>query len=64
MARVDGLGYRRKSEGAVALLIAAGVVVWGGATLLIDAWMRERRRRPILGGRLAPYQRSSVADKA
>jgi hypothetical protein len=44
----------------VALLIFVLFLVWAGATLLIDAWLR---RRPGLIERLRPYQ-SSVADKA
>jgi hypothetical protein len=46
----------------VALLIVAGLLLWAGATLLIDAWLR-RRHRPDLVERLVPYV-PSVADEA
>jgi hypothetical protein len=47
-------------------VIVAGIAVflltWAGSTLLLDAWVR-RRRRPTLTERLLPYQ-PSVADEA
>ncbi len=36
-------------------LIVAGLLVWAGATLLIDAWVRHRRR-PDVAERLRPFQ--------
>lgn len=39
----------------------AGMLVWMGSALLIDAWMRSRR--PSLSDRLAPFQRQWVADE-
>jgi hypothetical protein len=39
------------------------MLVWVGATLLIDACVR-RRRRPSLAERLAPFVQPSVADEA
>jgi hypothetical protein len=43
-------------------LIVVGVLVWGGSTLLLDAWWG--RQRVDLVDRLMPYQRGSVADEA
>jgi hypothetical protein len=49
----------------VGLLIDFGMVLWGGVTLLLDAWHRVRRhRRPELADRLAPFQSSPLADEA
>jgi hypothetical protein len=45
------------------LLIVAGLLMWAGTTMLIDAWMR-RQRRPTLAERLAPYQPRHVSDEA
>ena len=47
---------------AVEVLIAAGLLAWGGSALLIDAWL-NRRYRPTLAERLAPF-RGQVADEA
>jgi hypothetical protein len=44
-------------------LVAVGLLVWVGTTLLIDAAIR-RHRRPSLTERLAPYQHDSLADEA
>ena len=38
-------------------------LVWSGATLLIDRWLR-RSRGLSLHERLAPFQRPYVADEA
>ena len=46
----------------VGAVVAVGLLVWAGATLLIDAAWRQRR--PDLTDRLRPYQPSSVADEA
>jgi hypothetical protein len=43
------------------LLVAVGILVWAGVTLIIDA--RLRRRRPDLAERLRPFQ-PKVADEA
>jgi hypothetical protein len=43
-------------------LVAVGLLVWVGATLLIDAAIRHRR--PSLTERLTPYQHDSLADEA
>jgi hypothetical protein len=45
----------------VVALVMVGVLVWGGATLLLDAWWR-RWDRPDLADRPMPYP--SVADEA
>jgi hypothetical protein len=43
-------------------LIVVGVRVWGGSTLLLDAWWG---RRPVeLADLLMPFQAGSVADEA
>jgi hypothetical protein len=47
----------------VAALILVGVLVWIGATLLIDPWL-GRRRRPDLAERLPPFQATSLANEA
>lgn len=52
----------RSVAGVVAVLAVAGVLVWAGSALLIQAWI-DRRGRPGLAGRLLPYQRM-VADEA
>jgi hypothetical protein len=44
----------------IVVLIVAGLMVWFGAALLIDAWQGSRLD---LAERLAPYQ-VSVADEA
>jgi hypothetical protein len=46
----------------VVLVIVAGLLVWVGATLIIDGWLR-RPRRPDLVERLRPFQ-PYVADEA
>jgi hypothetical protein len=46
----------------VVALIVAGLLVWGGATLLRDAWWG--RQRVDLVDQLMPYQTGSVADEA
>jgi hypothetical protein len=46
----------------VVALIVVGVLVWGGSTLLLDAWLK--RRPTDLIDRLMPYQSGSVADEA
>jgi hypothetical protein len=51
------------SDVLVAALIVVGVLVWGGSTLLLDAWWR-RWDRPDLAERLRPYGHRSVADEA
>jgi hypothetical protein len=38
------------------------VLVWAGATLLIDAYIRRDRRRSLTD-RLLPYQPPSLADE-
>jgi hypothetical protein len=46
------------------VLIVAGVLLWAGASLLIDAWLR-RHLRPDLADRLIPFQTPpSLADEA
>jgi hypothetical protein len=40
----------------------AGVVIWGGSTLLLDA--RWKPQPTELVDRLMPYQYASVADEA
>jgi hypothetical protein len=47
----------------VALLIVAGLLLWVGATLLIDASLR-RPRRPDLTERLWRFRPTTVADEA
>jgi hypothetical protein len=47
----------------VSAMVAVGLLVWAGATLLIDAAWR-RPGRPGLTERLRPYQPSSLADEA
>jgi hypothetical protein len=44
------------------VVIVAGLLVWAGSTLLIDAWL-QRRPRPDLAERLRSVQ-PSVADEA
>jgi hypothetical protein len=46
----------------VVLLIVAGVLVWGGSTLIIDAVVC-RNRRGTLTERLLPFRPVSVADE-
>jgi hypothetical protein len=43
------------------LLVAAGIIGWVGATLLIDACLR-RQGRPDLTERLRPYQPNTLGD--
>jgi hypothetical protein len=43
-------------------LIVAGALLWGGATLLLDAWWK--RQPTDLADRLMPYHSGSVADEA
>ena len=45
-----------------AILVIAGLLMWAGSALIIDWWL-ERRRRPSLYERLAPYM-PTVADEA
>jgi hypothetical protein len=45
------------------LLVVVALLVWAGATLLIDGWL-QRPRRVSLDERLAPFQRRYVADEA
>ena len=45
----------------VALLVVAFLMLWAGSALIIDWWL-ERRRRPSLYERLAPYV-PTVADE-
>jgi hypothetical protein len=47
----------------VALLVVAGLMVWVGATLMIDGWIR-RPRRPDLAEPLWRYRLITVADEA
>jgi hypothetical protein len=46
----------------VVALIVVGLLVWGGSTLLLDAWCK--RQPSDLTERLVPYQSGSVADEA
>jgi hypothetical protein len=46
----------------VVALIVVGVLVWGGSTVLLDAWWK--REPTDLVDRLLPYQSGSVADEA
>jgi hypothetical protein len=46
----------------IVALVAVFVLVWTGASLLYDAWLR-RRHCPSLLERLAPYQPRSVAGQ-
>jgi hypothetical protein len=46
----------------VALLLVVGMLVWAGATLLIDAWL-GRDPRIDLAQRLDPHQ-TTVGDEA
>jgi hypothetical protein len=43
------------------LFVLAGVVLWAGATMKLDTWMRSRQ--PVLLYRLRPFQ-GSIADEA
>ena len=45
------------------LIGVAGLLLWAGPALLLDAWIR-RQRRPTLAERLAPYQQRHVSDEA
>lgn len=45
----------------VEVLLVAGLLSWGGTTLLLDAWLTQRR--PSLADRLRPFS-GSVADEA
>jgi hypothetical protein len=47
----------------VAAVIVAGLLLWTGTTLIVDARLR-RPRRPDLAERLGPFQPGSLADKA
>lgn len=51
-----------RSGVTIEVVTAAGLLMWGGATLLTDAWL-IRRRRPALADRLRPFS-GSVADEA
>ena len=55
LLRARGTGKATLLAVTVEALIAVGLLVWGGATLLIDAWLRHRRNRPKLTERLAPF---------
>jgi hypothetical protein len=46
----------------VAALIVVGILIWIGATLLLDPWWK--RRPEDLVDRLMPCQPGSVADEA
>ena len=46
----------------VAAVLVVFLFVWAGAALIID-WMLDRRRRPSLYERFAPYM-PTVADEA
>jgi hypothetical protein len=46
----------------VVAFIVVGLLVWGGSTLLLDAWWK--RQPTDLTDRLMPYQSGSVADEA
>jgi hypothetical protein len=61
-----GRGWvERYTSNVVGLVIVFGMVVWGGVTLLLDAWHRVRRySRPELADRLGPFQPSPLADEA
>lgn len=49
----------------VVMAWVVGMLVWTGATLIIDAWQRARHpRRPDLTERLMPFWAMSVADEA
>lgn len=45
------------------LIADAFVLLWAGSTLILSAWA-ERRRRPVLAERLAPFQRPWIVDEA
>jgi hypothetical protein len=45
------------------LLVLVFMLVWSGATLLIDAWLRRPRRLGLVE-RLMPFQPPSLADEA
>jgi hypothetical protein len=47
----------------VAALIAVGLLVWAGTTLMLDGWMR-RSKRPDPAERLRPSQPVDLADEA
>jgi hypothetical protein len=47
----------------VAAVIAVGLLVWAGTTLILDGWLR-RPGRPDLAERLRPFPPSSLADEA
>jgi hypothetical protein len=47
----------------IAALIAVGLLVWAGTTLIVDGWQR-RPKRPDLAERLRPFQPGSLADQA
>jgi hypothetical protein len=47
----------------VAAVIAVGLLVWAGTTLILDAWWL-RPRRPDLAERQRPFQPASLADEA
>jgi hypothetical protein len=44
-------------------MIVVGLLVWAGATLIIDDILR-RRRRPDRADRLRPFRPTTVADEA
>ncbi|HEX4863416.1 MAG TPA: hypothetical protein VFV02_05050 [Acidimicrobiales bacterium] len=46
----------------VGVLAIVGLLMWAGTTLLIDALKEQRRGRPSLYERLAPYV-PTVADE-
>jgi hypothetical protein len=45
------------------LALVAGIRVWIGTTLLLDAWW-QRERRPDLAERLRPLLSDSIAEEA
>ena len=45
------------------LLVVVGLLVWAGATLLIDGWLRRPRGLSRYEHR-APFQRSYAVDEA
>jgi hypothetical protein len=47
----------------VVVLVVAGILIWAGATLLLDAWWR-REHRPDLAERLWPFRSRSLAEEA
>ena len=47
----------------IVVILVAGLLVWIGATLIIDAWL-GRPKRLGLAERLRPFQPRSVGDEA